>query len=151
MHILFLYSQQNTILLQKPLRGQEEISFDISYIAAVLEQESHTCELVVLNSNHDILVAVQKVRENNIGVGIFNLIGLPQETEVDYQATLQLNQQIQPDWHATSIFFPYPGTDLYDRVRAMGLMPANLPGKDERQMARISYPDFSKCPTEWCT
>jgi anaerobic magnesium-protoporphyrin IX monomethyl ester cyclase len=112
-----------------------------------LESGSERVRKEVLNrryQNNEILEAADMARRNGIEVGIFNLVGLPTETPSEFVETLLLNQQIQPDWHATSIFFPYPGTELYERVKAMGLLPEDLPGRDERQIARISYPTFHK-------
>lgn len=112
-----------------------------------LESGSDRIRREVLNrfySNNDIILAAQLANENNIGLGLFNLVGLPEETPGDFNETLKMNQAIQPQWHATSIFFPYPGTKLFNKVKEMGVLPSELTGKDERQLARISYPSFSK-------
>jgi len=95
-------------------------------------------------SNDDILIAVNTARKYGLKVGLFNLIGIPEETIEDYYETLRVNQQLQPDWHATSIFFPYQGTDLYDKVIALDALPKQLNSEDERQVARINYPNFSQ-------
>lgn len=112
-----------------------------------LESGSERIRKEVLNriySNSDVVLAVQAAREHDISVGIFNLVGLPYETPADFEETVKMNCSIQPDWHATSIFFPYPGTELYQRVEEMGLMPSNLSVENERQIARIDFPEFPK-------
>jgi radical SAM superfamily enzyme YgiQ (UPF0313 family) len=112
-----------------------------------LESGSERIRREILNRNHsnnDILLAAQLAKENSIGLGLFNLVGLPEETPIDFEETLKMNQAIQPQWHATSIFFPYPGTKLFDKVKELGVLPPALNGKNERQLARISYKSFSK-------
>ena len=42
------------------------------------------------------------------------MVGLPGETLALHQETIRLNQQIQPDVVGSTIFYPMPGTDLYD-------------------------------------
>ena len=64
-------------------------------------------------SNDTIYNAANVARKHEIKIGLFNLIGLPTESYQDFLDTLRINQDIQPDWHATSIFFPYKGTKLY--------------------------------------
>ena len=72
------------------------------------------------------------------------MIGLPTETAMEFSDTLKMNQEIQPDFHATSIFFPYQGTKLYDTCKQMNLLPQEINTKDERQVAILDLPGFSK-------
>lgn len=112
-----------------------------------LESGNERIRKEILNrhySNETIFKAVESARKHGIKVGIFNLIGLPTETLSDFKETLRLNQQLQPDWHATSIFFPYKGTELYDTAGAQGLLPEKLNFKEERQHAVLDLPDFSR-------
>ncbi len=112
-----------------------------------LESGSERIRKEVLNrdySNENILQAVSMARKYGIGVGIFNLIGLPGETPDDFQETLRMNRQIQPDWHATSIFYPYEGTELFELVKNRVGIAAKLNPKHERQKARIDYPEFPR-------
>jgi anaerobic magnesium-protoporphyrin IX monomethyl ester cyclase len=95
-------------------------------------------------SNAAIRNAFDAARKSGIRVGLFNLVGLPTESRRDFQDTLMLNQELQPDWHATSIFYPYPGTRLYEMSQEMGLIPDGLGDLEERQRAVLDLPDFSK-------
>lgn len=79
-------------------------------------------------SNETIRQAVQSARKYHIKVGMFNLIGLPTESYKDFQDTLRLNQELQPHWHSTSIFFPYKGTRLYELSEELGLIRGSSPG-----------------------
>ena len=131
LNILFIYSIRNAILREKPLKGQEEIQLGIAQLSAVLKKEDHRTGLVVLDkhySNETIRQAVQSARKYHIKVGMFNLIGLPTESYKDFQDTLRLNQELQPHWHSTSIFFPYKGTRLYELSEELGLIRGSSPG-----------------------
>jgi anaerobic magnesium-protoporphyrin IX monomethyl ester cyclase len=95
-------------------------------------------------SNKTIRLAVHTARKFGLKVGMFNLIGLPTESFDDYLETLRLNQELQPDWHATSIFFPYPGTRLHALSEELGLIREPLAGMEERQHAVLDLPGFSR-------
>ena len=75
---------------------------------------------------------------------VFNMIGLPGETYDNYLETVSLNRQSQPDLHYTGIFFPYPGTELYDMCVREGFIKAPLSHRLERRQPMIDYPHFSK-------
>jgi anaerobic magnesium-protoporphyrin IX monomethyl ester cyclase len=111
-----------------------------------LESGNERIRKEILNrvySNANILQAVEIARKHEIKIGIFNMVGLPTETQEDFSDTLRMNQAIKPDWHSTSIFSPYQGTRLYDLTDKMGLLPKKLNSKDERQKAVLSLPGFS--------
>ena len=65
-------------------------------------------------TNKQILEVSQIAKEVGLQVKTLNMVGLPGETPELHQATVRLNQQIQPDVAGISIFYPLPGTDLYD-------------------------------------
>lgn len=112
-----------------------------------LESGNEKVRKEILNreySNDDIRRVVASARKYGIRVGIYNMIGLPGETYLDFLDTLALNQELQPDWHATSIFFPYEGTVLYDKSLEMGVIPQNIDFNNERQKAVLDLPGFSK-------
>lgn len=95
-------------------------------------------------SNETIIKAAATAREYGIKIGVFNLIGLPTERYEDFLDTLTINQKIQPDWHATSIFFPYKGTELFHKAQEIGVLPQKLVFSDERQRAVLNLPGFNK-------
>lgn len=112
-----------------------------------LESGNERIRTDILNrrySNETIINAAKVAREFGIKIAVFNLIGLPTESYKDFLDTLTLNQDIQPDWHATSIFFPYKGTKLYEMSEKLGLLPNKLNFKDERQQAILDLPEFNK-------
>jgi anaerobic magnesium-protoporphyrin IX monomethyl ester cyclase len=65
-------------------------------------------------TNKQILEVTKAAKEVGLQVKTLNMVGLPGETLALHQETIRLNQQIQPDVVGSTIFYPMPGTDLYD-------------------------------------
>ncbi|MBU4386534.1 MAG: B12-binding domain-containing radical SAM protein [Actinobacteria bacterium] len=95
-------------------------------------------------SNEDIIDAVRTARKHGLEVGIYNLIGIPGETRKDYRETIRLNRVCQPDWFLLSVFFPYPGTRLYDTCLDLGLLDGSIDHGLERRRPVFDQPGFSK-------
>ncbi len=101
-------------------------------------------------SNQDLINTVNHARQSGLQVGFFNLVGIPGETFQDFQETIEINRVCQPDWHYLSIFFPYPGTDLYDRAREMGIIGNEPLNTDmERSIAVLDLPGFRQRQIQW--
>lgn len=95
-------------------------------------------------SNDDFLKAASMARSHKLQVNVYNLIGVPGESLDDHMETVRINRLCQPDNLCTSIFYPYPGTDLYRICMEQGLI-TNLANKtSERRTAVLDLPDFSK-------
>lgn len=112
-----------------------------------LESGNERVRREILNRDYpnDIIRrVVNSAREHGIRIGIFNMIGIPGETYNEFLDTLSLNQELQPDWHATSIFFPYQGTRLYEKAFEMGVIPQKIDFSCERQKAILDLPGFTK-------
>lgn len=110
-----------------------------------LESGNERVRKEILNrtySNENILQAVQTARKYDIKIGLFNMVGIPTETPANFTDTVKMNQLIEPDWHSTSIFFPYQGTKLYELTEELGLMPRKLNTNSERQKAVLNLPYF---------
>ena len=95
-------------------------------------------------SNQDIIGAVALARKHGLQVGIYNLIGLPGETPRDFSETVKVNRTCQPDWFLLSVFFPYPGTELYDTCCNLGLLDGPVDPYMERRRPVLDLPGFSK-------
>ena len=95
-------------------------------------------------SNRDFLDVAAMARKAGLKIFIFNMIGLPGETHGDYMETVSLNRQCQPDGHFTGIFFPYPGTELYNICIRERLMNSSVDGRLERRRPVIDLPHFSR-------
>lgn len=95
-------------------------------------------------SNKNFLDVVSMARKHGLKIWVFNMIGLPGETYDDHMETVLLNRQCQPDAHYTGIFFPYPGTDLYNTCIEKGFIKGASDTRMERIRAVIDSPDFTK-------
>ncbi|MDR2086355.1 MAG: B12-binding domain-containing radical SAM protein [Dysgonamonadaceae bacterium] len=112
-----------------------------------LESGSYRIRKEILNrdySNELLLETARIAKERHVDVALFNMVGLPTETPLEFSETLKMNQLIQPIFHATSIFFPYPGTRLAELCAEMNLLPKHIHTEDERQLAVMNLPGFSK-------
>ncbi|MDL2241326.1 B12-binding domain-containing radical SAM protein [Bacteroidales bacterium OttesenSCG-928-L03] len=111
-----------------------------------LESGSYRLRKEILNrdySNELILSAAVMAKEMGIDISLFNMVGLPTETREEFQETLKINQLVQPHFHATSIFFPYQGTAIYDICKELGVLPERVNTNDERQRSVLDLPGFS--------
>jgi anaerobic magnesium-protoporphyrin IX monomethyl ester cyclase len=95
-------------------------------------------------SNEDIINAVTSARKYGLKTAFFNMVGLPGETIKDFKETVKINRRCRPDWHYASIFFPYPGTELYSLCKGRGLLKGHLDTTMERKKAVLDLPDFPK-------
>ena len=120
---------------------------NITLITIGLESGSYRIRKEILHrdySNELVLKAADTAKNYGIAVALFNMVGLPTETPVEFAETLEMNRQIQPAFHATSIFFPYPGTKIIETCKQMNLLPEFINTKDERQLAILDLPGFSR-------
>jgi radical SAM superfamily enzyme YgiQ (UPF0313 family) len=95
-------------------------------------------------SNQQFFRAVQLARDHGIKFNVFNMIGIPGETRADHYETIRLNRQARPHASFTSIFFPYPGTELYRECQSRGLLDKSLDVRRERQKAALDLPEFPR-------
>ncbi len=66
------------------------------------------------------------IKKAGLKIRAHNIIGIPgYGIEVDLQ-TLQFNAELQPDYSACGFLQPYPGTEVYDRYLAQGLISKDL-------------------------
>lgn len=74
-------------------------------------------------SNYNIVNAANLLHGQNIKVGAFNIIGLPDETPENIEETIALNKKIMPiTTFGHSMFKPYPGTRIYDYCKRKGIL-----------------------------
>lgn len=95
--------------------------------------------------NRQYLNAFKWTKEAGILATANYMIGIPTETHEDISQTLALNDELAPDDFFSFIFYPYPGTALFDFCRENDLLPENyldLPA-DGRQSI-LNLPDLTK-------
>ena len=96
-------------------------------------------------SNKELTDFAALAKEYGIGVTLYALLGLPDETPKDFMETVQAVREIQPEKVYLSIFYPYIGTNLYDTAKERGLIPAEgLEPSSERRRAILDLPDFPR-------
>jgi len=117
------------------------------YVNIGLESGNEKIRRDTLNrnySNHDFLNAVTLAKKYGLDVNNFVMIGLPGETRTEFQDTMECVRKAQPKNVFYSIFFPYPGTELYNRCVEENLLPRTLDTKAERFRAALHLPGFSQ-------
>jgi len=113
-----------------------------------LESGSERLRRQILNrnySNHDIENIINSLKKYDLHFKFFAMIGIPGETIEDFKETLKICRIYQPEEVMLSIFYPYPGTELYDLCKKMGILQKNQYIKmEERRQATLNLPEFSK-------
>lgn len=71
-------------------------------------------------TNDKIIRVFKWADELGIETWDFNMIGVPGDTEETIRDTMELNRVIRPHHVQVSIFYPFPGTPLYDRCLEEG-------------------------------
>ncbi len=72
------------------------------------------------------------------------MLGLPGETVDDIRQTLELNEQLQPNDFGHFVYYPYPGTHLFETCREKGYLPDNyleLPAINRQSI--LNLPDLT--------
>lgn len=95
-------------------------------------------------SNDDIIKNIKLAKKFGLKVSTYNMIGFPEEDMVEFQKTIEINRKCLPDWTQTSIFFPYPGTELYNLCNEKGLLDNNIDERLERHRAVLNLKNFTK-------
>jgi anaerobic magnesium-protoporphyrin IX monomethyl ester cyclase len=95
-------------------------------------------------TNADIIRFCDIAYEYNIKINMFVMLGLPGESFKDFQQTIDVVKRCQPNVVFLSIFYPYPGTDLYEVAKEKGLFDERTISQvAERQSVHVHLPEFS--------
>jgi radical SAM superfamily enzyme YgiQ (UPF0313 family) len=70
----------------------------------------------------DFLRAAEILNNNQIEWKAYMIIGFPKDTEESIIKSVEFVKSLKPFRITLSFFTPYPGTDLYDEVKSMGLI-----------------------------
>lgn len=74
-------------------------------------------------TNEEIEQTFALVKGHGIFTTSFNMIGYPFENDPELtEKTVELNRRIRPDYVQISIFYPFPGTRLYEHCLKMDLI-----------------------------
>jgi anaerobic magnesium-protoporphyrin IX monomethyl ester cyclase len=69
-----------------------------------------------------IINAANNLRNNKVKFGTYNMFGVPGETLETAIATVKLNAKIRPDYPYSTVFQPYPATDIVEYAIKNGFM-----------------------------
>jgi hypothetical protein len=123
-------------------------SAGFEYIKFGLESGSERVRREVLKrppyTNQEFLDFCALAREHGIIYDLYTMMGLPGETREEWLETVEIVRAANPRNLVHGIFYPYPGTELYGRVREMGLIPDGLDPSVERQKAVLDLPGFPR-------
>jgi hypothetical protein len=76
-------------------------------------------------SNEEVYIAVWLLKKWEIKVMVQSMLGLPDSSIEDDMATLELNVRCHPTYSWSSIFVPFPGTDLGEQCVKEGWFDGN--------------------------
>lgn len=94
-------------------------------------------------SNQDMIDFCRLLRQFHFKVKMYVLIGLPEETQADFQETVECVRECRPDDASLSIFYPYPGTKLFMICKEKGLLPQDFTLEaQERTISVLNLPGF---------
>lgn len=117
------------------------------FINIGLESGSERIRRDVLKRNYansDVINTVKTAKKHNLQIGFYNMIGIPDETISDVKETIEINRICRPDWIMTTIFFPYPGTDLYSLCKSNNFIDNRPDTQMERSKAILNLPSLSR-------
>jgi len=95
--------------------------------------------------------AIKLARKYKIKTGVFFMFGLPDESMEEINQTIKLMKEIKVSEMIYNIFTPYPGTELYERAKELGLIPKKMNWKlysllspNNHFIKNVSKEEFSK-------
>ena len=77
-------------------------------------------------TNEEILAACKTAHELGLKISVYNMVGLPYETPKMVEETLKINRLINPNMMQTTIFYPYPNTELFNICKQEGFLTDKL-------------------------
>ena len=72
------------------------------------------------------------------------MVGMPGETEQTIRKTIKLNEKLFPNHLHLAFYQPFPGTPLYERCRAEGLMTEVEPTSIYLKQPKLNLPGISQ-------
>jgi len=85
----------------------------------------------------------------------FNIVGTPGETKETVEKTVEINRKVLPDQIQVSIFYPYPGTELYELCKknnwiVEGEKLTYFEDKGVLDLPTMSQDEIAKAYAEFC-
>jgi radical SAM superfamily enzyme YgiQ (UPF0313 family) len=122
---------------------------NVDYINIGLESGSERVRTKILRrprySNEEIVAFSRAAALHGIDINLFVLMGIPGETVADFKDTIACVRQCDPQYVYLSVFYPFPGTDLYRKAKEMKIFDDDIVDPvAERRKASLDLPGFSK-------
>jgi radical SAM superfamily enzyme YgiQ (UPF0313 family) len=96
-------------------------------------------------TNDRLVEVFRRTRDTGILVTANYMMGLPGETRDDLRATIDLHHRLDPLDFGYFVFYPFPGTQLFQVCQQRGYLPANWQDLPARHDASIlDLPDLSR-------
>jgi anaerobic magnesium-protoporphyrin IX monomethyl ester cyclase len=96
-------------------------------------------------SDEEIISAARMIKKMGIKLMTTNILGIPGASLDSDIKTFELNARLKPDYAGVNLLQPYPGTEIYEYARRMGLLSSEV-GEGERKEVMIS--SVIKFPSE---
>lgn len=122
---------------------------NITFLNIGLESGSERIRDEVLRrprySNDHIIAFCRLAKKYNIAINLFVLLGVPGETPAEFRQTIECVRACEPNYAYLSIFYPYPGTDLYRYTKQLNAFTDEIVDPlMERKRAVLDLPGFSR-------
>ncbi|MEM1428805.1 MAG: radical SAM protein [Pseudomonadota bacterium] len=99
--------------------------------------------------NERLVEVFQRTKDAGIMVTANYMMGVPGETREDMQATIDLHHRLKPLDFGYFVFYPFPGTQLFEVCRQRGYLPEDWAERPARHDSSIlSLPDMSASDIE---
>ena len=102
--------------------------------------------------NARIVDVFERTKAAGIRVTSNYMLGLPDERPEDLDATFELHQRLDPDAFGYFVFYPYPGTPLFETCLDQGLLPPDWeerPAVHHRSVLRLQHLDADDLARVW--
>lgn len=96
-------------------------------------------------SNDRLVEIVEATKAAGIITTCNYMIGVPGERAEDLQATMDLQARLKPFDFGYFVFYPFPGTPLFETCRQQGMLPENwaeLPARHDQSI--LDLPDLTQ-------
>ncbi|MCP3872429.1 MAG: B12-binding domain-containing radical SAM protein [Desulfobacteraceae bacterium] len=130
------------------LKNLKDANFD--FVNLGLESGSEHLRNTVLRrpkySNEEMIAFCKLAEQMGIHINLYALLGIPGETQSDFYKTIECARACNPRDVFLSIYYPYPGTDLYKMAIDEGFLNLEKFQNNfmERKKSVLNMPGFSK-------
>jgi radical SAM superfamily enzyme YgiQ (UPF0313 family) len=93
-------------------------------------------------TNKQIIDTFHSAKKAGLKTYAFNMVGIPFETQISINKTIELNKNCQPDYVGVSIFNAFKGTEIYKLCQEKGWLREGY-SKSYFRNSNIKHPNFT--------